>query len=53
MYADELLRPRYEQTPSLTDPLAPRYAHTHIGVNDPDTFTCTAKRLPGALAVTG
>ncbi len=53
MHADDLLAPWYEQTTALTGPLATFDAHTHIGVNDPDTFTCTADELLTALATTG
>ncbi len=53
MYADELLSPWYEQTMSLLGPLEIFDAHTHIGVNDPDTFTCTAEQLLAALHTTG
>jgi hypothetical protein len=53
VYADDLLAPRYAQTIALTGPLAPFDAHTHIGVNDPDTFKCTAQELLAALATTG
>ena len=53
MYADDLLAPWYEQTLALTGPLTLFDAHTHIGVNDPDTFKCTAEELLAALAPTG
>ena len=53
MYADELLAPWYEQLLALTGPLKTFDAHTHIGVNDPDTFKCTAEELLAALAITG
>ena len=53
VYADDLLAPWYEQTVALTGPLATFDAHTHIGVNDPDTFKCTAEELLAALATTG
>jgi hypothetical protein len=53
VYADDLLRPWYEQLLALTGPLQTFDAHTHIGVNDPDTFTCTADQLLAALATTG
>ena len=45
MHADDLLAPWYEQLEALTGPLRTFDAHTHIGVNDPDTFTCTADEL--------
>ncbi len=50
MYADDLLAPWYEQILALTGPLPTFDAHTHIGVNDPDTFKCTADDLLAALA---
>jgi len=53
VYADDLLEPWYEQTLSLTGPLDFFDAHTHIGVNDPDTFKCTADELLAGLATTG
>ena len=52
MYADELLAPWYEQTMSLVGSLTMYDAHTHIGVNDPDTFKITAEELLAALATT-
>jgi len=51
--ADALLAPWYEQTMALLGPLEFFDAHTHIGVNDPDTFKCTAEQLLAALATTG
>jgi predicted TIM-barrel fold metal-dependent hydrolase len=53
VYADDLLAPWYEQLLALTGPLKTFDAHTHIGVNDPDTFKCTASQLLEALASTG
>jgi predicted TIM-barrel fold metal-dependent hydrolase len=53
VYADDLLAPWYEQLLSLTGPLSLFDAHTHIGVNDPDTFKCTTDELLAALAPTG
>lgn len=53
MYADDLLAPWYERLLRLTGPLVTFDAHTHIGVNDPDTFKCTAEELLAALASTG
>lgn len=50
MYADDLLAPWFAQTMSLVGPQALFDAHTHIGVNDPDTFRCTAGELLAALA---
>ena len=52
MYADDLLAPWYEQVLAQTGPLRTFDAHTHIGVNDPDTFKCTADQLLAALATT-
>lgn len=53
MYADELLAPWWEQTRDLLPPVTLFDAHTHIGVNDPDGFKCTAEELLAALAPTG
>jgi hypothetical protein len=53
VYADDLLWPWYEQLLASTGPLSLFDAHTHIGVNGPDTFTCTADELLAALAKTG
>jgi predicted TIM-barrel fold metal-dependent hydrolase len=53
VYADDLLAPWYEQTLELTGPLDFFDVHTHIGVNDPDTFKCTADELLAALEPTG
>jgi hypothetical protein len=52
VHADDLLAPWHERMLAQTGPLALFDAHTHIGVNDPDTFTCTAEELLGALAHT-
>ena len=52
MYADDLLAPWYEQTMALLGPLRFFDAHTHIGINDPDTFKCTAEQLLAALETT-
>jgi predicted TIM-barrel fold metal-dependent hydrolase len=52
VYADDLMAPWYEQLLALTGPLKTFDAHTHIGVNDPDTFKCTAEQLLAALATT-
>ena len=52
MYADDLLAPWYERMLMLTGPLKTFDAHTHIGVNDPDTFMCTAEELLAALRTT-
>ncbi|MEA2221325.1 MAG: uncharacterized protein QOJ35_3951, partial [Solirubrobacteraceae bacterium] len=53
VYADDLLAPWYEQLLASTGPLELFDAHTHIGVNDPDTFKCTAQELLAALEPTG
>jgi hypothetical protein len=50
VYADELLAPWWEQTRSLLPPVSLFDAHTHIGVDDPDGFTCTADELLATLA---
>lgn len=52
MYADELLAPWWEQTTALLPAVELFDAHTHIGVDDPDGFTCTAEQLLAALAPT-
>ncbi len=53
MYADELLAPWWEQTRSLLPDVPLFDAHTHIGVNDPDGFACTAEDLLATLKPTG
>jgi predicted TIM-barrel fold metal-dependent hydrolase len=53
MYADDLLKPWSDQTLELLPPVALFDAHTHIGVNDPDGFKCTAEDLLATLAPTG
>lgn len=53
VHADDLLAPWYEQTMSMVGPQDLFDAHTHVGVNDPDTFTCTADELLAGLATTG
>jgi hypothetical protein len=50
VYADDLLAPWSEQTMGLLPPVRLFDAHTHIGVNDPDGFTCTAEELLATLA---
>lgn len=52
MHADELLNPWSRQTLALLPRVALFDAHTHIGVNDPDGFTCTAEELLDTLAPT-
>ncbi|MEA2143335.1 MAG: uncharacterized protein QOI64_1765, partial [Solirubrobacteraceae bacterium] len=52
VYADDLLMPWSEQTMGLLPPVSLFDAHTHIGVNDPDGFTCTAEELLATLAPT-
>ncbi len=53
MYADDLLTPWSDQTMGLLPPVTLFDAHTHIGVNDPDGFKCTAQGLLDTLAPTG
>ncbi len=53
VYADDLLMALSEQTLSLLPPVTLFDAHTHIGVNDPDGFKCTAAELLDTLAPTG
>lgn len=50
VYADDLLTPWSEQTMRLLPPATLFDAHTHIGVNDPDGFKCTAGELLETLA---
>jgi hypothetical protein len=52
VYADDLLVPWWEQTMGLLPPVRLFDAHTHIGVNDPDGFSCTADELLATLAPT-
>lgn len=49
MYADELLRPWYDELAAGRP--APFDAHTHIGTNDPDGFRSSAPKLLGALGL--
>ncbi len=53
MYADDLLAPWHEQVMRLLPPLSIFDAHTHIGANDPDGFTCSPQELLAALAAAG
>jgi predicted TIM-barrel fold metal-dependent hydrolase len=53
VYADDLLAPWSDQTMGLLPPVTLFDAHTHIGVNDPDGFKCTAEDLLDTLAPTG
>ena len=53
MYADDLLMPWFEQTMRLLPPVELFDAHTHIGVNDPDGFRCTAEELLATLTPAG
>lgn len=53
MYADDLLAPWHAQVMSLLPPLSVFDAHTHLGVNDPDGFKCTAQELVAALEPSG
>ncbi len=53
VYADDLLMPWFEQTMKLLPPATLFDAHTHIGVNDPDGFKCTAEELLDTLAPAG
>jgi uncharacterized protein len=52
VYSDDLLAPWWEQTMGLLPPVRLFDAHTHIGVNDPDGFKCTAEELLATLAPT-
>ena len=53
VYADDLLTPFAEQTMGLLPPVSLFDAHTHIGVNDPDGFKCTARELLETLEPSG
>ena len=53
MYADDLLMPLCDQTLGLLPQVTLFDAHTHIGLDDPDGFTCTAEELLETLAPTG
>jgi predicted TIM-barrel fold metal-dependent hydrolase len=53
VYADELLDPWSEQTLAQLPDVTLFDAHTHIGVDDPDGFRCTAEQLLEVLAPTG
>jgi len=53
VYADDLLTPLSDQTLKLLPPVTLFDAHTHIGLNDPDGFKCTAEELLDTLAPTG
>ncbi|HVL31632.1 MAG TPA: amidohydrolase family protein [Solirubrobacteraceae bacterium] len=50
MYADDVLAPWAEQTRGMLPPVELFDAHTHIGVDDPDGFKCTAEQLLAVLA---
>ena len=52
VYADDLLAPWHEQVMRLLPSLSVFDAHTHIGANDPDGFTCSPDELLAALAPT-
>ncbi len=53
VYADDMLMPWSDQTMGLLPPVELFDAHTHIGVDDPDGFRCTAEDLLQTLAPTG
>jgi hypothetical protein len=53
VYADDLLAPWHEQVMGLLPPLSVFDAHTHIGANDPDGFTCSVEELLAALEPVG
>jgi hypothetical protein len=50
VYADALLKPWWDQTRQLLPEVTLFDAHTHIGVDDPDGFKCTAEELLAVLA---
>ncbi len=49
MYGDELVGPWLEELLRLAPGLELFDAHTHIGSNDPDEFTCSSEQLLAAL----
>ncbi len=49
MYADDLLRPWFECVTATVPGLEIVDVHTHLGFNDPDTFTCAPEELLEAL----
>ena len=49
MYSDELIRPWLAEMLERVGGLELFDAHTHIGQNDPDGFSCTVAELLGAL----
>lgn len=53
VYADHELIRWARQTMEMLPPVTLFDAHTHIGVNDPDGFKCTAGELLETLAPTG
>ena len=53
MFADDLLAPWFGQTLGLLPAVSLFDAHTHIGVNDPDTFRITAPELLAVLDAAG
>jgi hypothetical protein len=50
VHAEDKLDSYWQQTIGLLPPAPLFDAHTHIGVNDPDGFTCTAEELLAVLA---
>lgn len=53
MFSDELIGPWLAQLTDRVPGLELFDAHTHIGQNDPDEFTCTADQLLAGLDVAG
>ncbi len=49
MYADEPIRPWFDQLRADLPGLSLLDAHTHVGQSDPDGFTCTTGELADAL----
>ncbi|MDP8943652.1 MAG: amidohydrolase family protein [Actinomycetota bacterium] len=53
MYADALASPWFAALLEDLPPVELFDAHTHIGLDDPDGFRCTAEELTDALALAG
>jgi len=51
VYADESIRPWFAQLRAELPEVDLLDAHTHVGRNDPDGFTCTTEELAAALAL--
>lgn len=53
VYADDLLRPWFECVTATVSDLEIVDVHTHLGFNDPDTYTCAPEELLEALGQVG